>query len=234
LGAYATTGYNGGFSLTSDYTCTSGQQLYLYALGGNTGLGVNSASGLMATVGSCPASGSNAIYATVNEVSTIAAAYAMAGFATDATHVSSSGDGTGSDRYRQRLCQRANLATLSSGAALTTTPSGNGLVPQKEINILASCVNTASSCSTLLSTATADGTSTGTKPTDTATVAINIAHYPGANYTALSSLALIAPIFSPTSGGYVEGGTNNFTLILVYTGGGLTGGSITVDGSGNV
>jgi PKD repeat protein len=42
LGAYVATGSNGGFSLTGDYTCSSGQQLYLYALGGNElGCGAN-------------------------------------------------------------------------------------------------------------------------------------------------------------------------------------------------
>jgi hypothetical protein len=238
VGAYVATGSNGNFSLTGDYACSSGQQLYLYALGGNTGSGVNSAAGLMAVVGSCPVSGSSAITVTVNEVSTIAAAYAFAGFATDATHVSSSGTVLAQVGIANAFANAANLVSLSTGAVLATTPSGNGLVPQTEIdmlaNILASCVNTGSSCSTLMATATADGTATGTKPTDTATVAINIAHHPGANYSTLSSLSLLAPIFSPPSGVLAEGGYNNFSIILVYTGGGMTGGGIAIDGSGNV
>ena len=233
VGAYVATGSGGGFSLTGDYTCTSGQQLYLYALGGG-----NAAAGLMAAIGSCPASGSPAIFATVNEVTTIAAAYSFAGFATDATHVSSSGTALAQVGIANAFANAANLVSLLNGTALATTPSGNGLVPQTEINtlanILASCVNTASSCSTLLATATADGTATGTKPTDTATAAINIAHHPSANYSTLNSLASLAPIFSPTSGGYAGGSINNFSIILVYTGGGLTGGLVTIDGSGNV
>jgi hypothetical protein len=75
---------------------------------------------------------------------------------------------------------------------------GVATVPQALIdtlgNILASCVdspNTAglgatggtysTQCNTLFSTATADGTTTGAKPTDIATAAINIAHYPAGN-----------------------------------------------------
>jgi hypothetical protein len=204
VGAYAVTGANGQFSLTGDYACSSGQQLYLYSLGGNTGSGVNAAAGLMAALGSCPSSSSPAISVTVNEVSTVAAAYALAGFATDATHVSSSGTALAQVGIANAFANAANLASLSTGEALTTTPAGNGAVPQAEINtlanILASCVNTASTCSTLMGAATADGTATGTKPKDTATAAINIAHNPAASYSTLNSLSTLTPIFLPTGG----------------------------------
>jgi PKD repeat protein len=232
VGAYVATGVNGGFSLTGDYTCSSGQQLYLYALGGNNGAGTNAAAGLMAAIGSCPASGSPAISATVNEVTTVAAAYAFAGFATDATHVSSSGTALAQVGIANAFANAANLASLSTGTALATTPSGNGLVPQTEIdtlaNILASCVNTASSCSTLLATATADGTATGTKPTDTATAAINIAHHPGANVAALYGMA--SGVFTPK----LSAQPNDWTVSFGFTDD-VTNGTIgiAIDGSGN-
>ena len=54
LGAYVTTGSNGDFSLTGDYPCDSGQQLYLYVLAGNSGVGANTAAGLMAAIGELP------------------------------------------------------------------------------------------------------------------------------------------------------------------------------------
>ena len=41
LGAYVATGSGGGFSLTGDYPCSSRQQLYLYALGGECGGGAD-------------------------------------------------------------------------------------------------------------------------------------------------------------------------------------------------
>jgi len=232
VGAYVLTGANGNFSLTGDYACSSGQQLYLYALGGNTGSGVNSAAGLMAVVGSCPASGASAITATVNEVTTVAAAYAIAGFATDATHVSSSGTALAQVGIANAFANAANLASLSTGTALATTPAGNGTLPQTEINtlanILASCVNTASSCSTLLATATADGTATGTKPTDTATAAINIAHHPGANVAALYGMA--SAVFSPK----LSVLPNDWTVALNFGGGGMGGPNrIAIDGPGN-
>ena len=89
---------------------------------------------------------------------------------------------------RERLLPtQPNLASISDGSALATTPGGNGTVPQAEINtlanILASCINSTgtitgpanpSACYTLFSNAMSNGTS-GNLPTDTATAAINIA-----------------------------------------------------------
>src|SRR5258708_1805093 len=94
IGAYVPAGSDGSFTIAGDYTCTANTQVYLFALGGDSGSGNNPASGLLAVLGNCPNSGSfsaTTAKVTVNEVSTIAAAYAMAGFATDATHGSSSG-----------------------------------------------------------------------------------------------------------------------------------------------
>jgi hypothetical protein len=230
VGAYVATGSGGGFSLTGDYTCSSGQQLYLYALGGG-----NAAAGLMAAIGSCPASGSSAITVTVNEVSTIAAAYSFAGFATDATHVSSSGTALAQVGIANAFANAANLVSLLNGTALTTTPAGNGTVPQTEINtlanILASCVNTSgpgsNGCALLFSNAVSGG-STGTAPTDTATTAINIAHNPGTNITALYGLASSA-VFTPK----LSAQPNDWTVALNFTGGVNIPGPIAIDGGGN-
>jgi PKD repeat protein len=232
VGAYVTTDRNGNFSLTGEYSCVSGQQLYLYALGGNKS--VNASSGLLAAIGSCPASGASAIYATVNEVTTVATAYAIAGFATDAIHVASSGTALAKVGVANAFANAANLATLSTGVALATTPAGNGTVPQTEINtlanILASCVETAS-CTTLFTTATSDGTITGTVPSETATAAINIAHHPGSNITTLYALATSTD-YTPSMSSWLA--TSDFTMALTFTGGGLSEGyRMAIDGSGN-
>ena len=233
LGAYVATGSNGGFSLAGDYTCTSGQQLYLYILGGT-----NSAAGLMAAIGSCPASVSSAITATVNEVTTIAAAYAFAGFATDATHVSSSGTALAQVGIANAFANAANLASLSNGTALATTPAGNGTVPQAEINtlanILADCVDTSGPGSNgcqLLFTNAMSGGSSGTAAADTATAAINIAHNPGANVTTLYGLASTA-VFAPK----LSAQPNDFIIGLNFAGGGAVYPpySVAIDGAGNV
>jgi hypothetical protein len=241
---YVTTDVNGNFSITGDYTCTLGQQVYLYALGGNPGLGTgtNPAAGLLAALGSCPTggnflSGSSPIsYVVVNEVSTVATAYAFAGFATDATHVSSSGTALAQTGIMNAFANAANLETLGTGVALATTPAGNGTVPQSEINtlanILAACVNsngTGSACTTLFNDAQSGG-STGTQATDTATAAINMAHNPGANITPLYMLSTANPPF----GSALSAQPNDFTVALSFTGGGLRSPvGIAIDGSDN-
>jgi hypothetical protein len=242
VGAYVLTNSTGGFTITGDYSCTLNQQVYLYALGGSSSSTTNSAAGLLAVLGSCP--GGNSAFAAgtpfvaVNEVSTVAAAYAFAGFATDATHVSSSGTALAKTGIANAFANSANLAGISTGVALATTPAGNGTVPQSEINtlanILAACMNSSgpsfTACSTLFSNAESAG-STGTPPTDTATAAINIAHNPGSNVANLYALSTPTPPFSPA----LSGQPNDFTIALNFTGGGLTAPvGIAIDGSGDV
>ena len=240
IGAYVLTASDGSFVWTGDYTCTPGTQVYVYALGGTTSAGTNSASGMMAALGTCPNAGSFAgvPYIGVNEVSTIAAAYAFAGFATDATHVSSSGTALAQLGIANAFANAANLSQLSTGVALAVTPAGNGTAPQRAINtlanILAACVNTSgpgsSACVTLFSNALPGGSS-GSPPTDTATAAIYIAHNPGSQIAALYSIPVSAAPFSPV----LFGRPTDFTVSISFTGAGVSRPvNVAVDGSGNV
>jgi hypothetical protein len=239
VGAYVLTASDGSFSVTGDYSCTANTQVYLYALGGNPGAGTNSAAGLLAAVGNCPGTGfPSSAYIWINEVSTVAAAYAMAGFAVDATHVSSSGTALAQVGIANGFLNATNLASLSTGTALATTPAGNGTVPQTTINtlanILAACVNstgpTSTPCSTLFANALSAG-ATGTAPTDTATAAINIAHYPAVNVAALYGITAPAVAFAPS----LTTQPNDLGIALRFTGGGLsTPDGMAVHGSGNV
>jgi hypothetical protein len=248
IGSYVLSDSSGKFSISGDYSCTPNTQVYLYALGGNPGLGtgVNAVSGLMTALGSCPSTGNFQTatpYIVINEVSTIAAAYAFSGYATDATHVSSSGSALATIGIQNAFANAANLASLSTGNALTTTPNGNGTVPQYTINtladIIASCVNSngaitgptnPTACYTLFTNATSNGTSSGTQPLETATAAINIAHNPSSNIDALSSLITPQAAFGPT----VPVEANDFTIGIEFSGGGLNDPySIAIDGYGN-
>jgi hypothetical protein len=247
VGAYVLTSSTGAFSISGDYSCTPNTQVYVYALGGSSGAGANSSSGLLAALGGCPSPG-NFLTATpfisINEVSTIAAAYAFAGFATDATHVASSGTALAQIGIKNSFANALNLASISTGIALAVTPAGNGTVPQSEINtlsnILASCVNSSgavtgptkpTTCYTLFNDAQSNGNS-GVIPGDTATAAINIAHNPGINTAALYALGTPTPPFGPA----LTSAPNDFSIALNFTGGGLySAGSlgIAVDGFGN-
>ena len=251
---YVSSGADGSFTITGDYSCTANTQVYLYVLGGNPGLGsgTNPAAGLLAAAGNCPNTGSflaSTPFVIVNEVSTVAAAYAFAGFAMDATHVSSSGTALAQIGIQNAFANAGNLANIATGAALATTPAGNGTVPRAEINtlgnILSACINSTgavsgpanpTACYTLFNNALAGGTS-GSIPTDTATAAINIAHNPGVNVAALYGLASSFAPFAPA----LTAKPNDFTIALSFTGGGLEYGnggianstSVAIDGSGN-
>jgi streptogramin lyase len=237
---YVTTGTGGAFSISGDYTCPSGTaQVYLYSIGGDPTPGVpNAAAGLLAGLGSCDSPSFAAQYFVVNEVSTVATAYAIAGFATDATHVSSSGTPLATMGITDAFNSIPNLVNQSTGLPLATTPAGNGTVPQAEINtlgdILAACVNSTGPSSTACTTLFSNATNGSTAPSDTATAAINIAHNPGNNVDNLYALQTADSPFQPTIGD-----PNDFTVSVTYTGGGLDGSGfapegIAIDGSGNI
>ena len=243
VGAYALADNTGQFSIAGDYTCTPGSQVYLYSAGGNPGNGVNSAASFLAVVGVCPSAAnfsSTLPSLVVNEVTTVAAAYSLAAYATDATHVSSPNTTLALTGIQNAFANAANLADTTTGAALTTTPAGNGTVPAATIytlaNILGECVNStgpgSAPCSTLLSTATSDGTSGGTEASDTATAAINIAHHPAANVSKLFTVGTGTPI--AVAGGLTTM-PSDFSLSIVFTGGGLNIASPpAIDAQGNV
>jgi streptogramin lyase len=226
IGGYVTPAADGTFSISGAYTCAPGQQLYLLATGGNSQGDPNGPSNpsiaLAAALGVCPGSGSlSSMNATINEVSTVAFAYALSPFATDATHIGASGTPAAYVGIENAFRNVANLVDSASGTALNTTPAGNGVAPQAALNtlanILAACIDTNGTtpptCSTLFSLATSDGTSYGTRPTDTATAAINIAHHPASNVAALYALGSSGSPFS----GSLSAQPSDLTLTLAFT-----------------
>lgn len=225
LGTYVTTDSGGNFALTS-FTCpTATPDVYILAVGGNSGSGNNPAIALIAGLGEpCTATGFSSLYAVVNEVSTIAAAFAGAGFATDATHVSTSGTTLAARGVGDAYAAILNLESVSSGVANSVSLGGNGIMPQAEVNtlanILAACVNstgsTSSACTTLFNNALSGGKS-GTAPTETTTAALNIAHNPCVNIANLFALQTANSPFQPI----LAAAPNDFTLAITYTGGGL-------------
>jgi PKD repeat protein len=241
VGAYVLTGADGSFFIAGDYSCTPGSQVYLYLLGGSTVLGTNTGIGLLAALGTCPSAGNFAAtpYVVMNEVSTIATAYAFAGFATDATHVGSSGTALAKVGIANAFANATNLETLGTGIARSIISGANGFgaAPQIEINslanILASCTGTSGAgsngCALLFGEALSGG-STGSTPTDTAAAAINIAHNPGASVASLYALSTATPVFAPVLGGE----RNDFTVALWFSGGGINyPEGVAIDGFGN-
>ena len=244
VGPYILTSSTGNFTFPT-YTCIPNTQVYLYVLGGNPGDGTNTSSALLAALGNCPTAdnfNTSVPYISINEITTVAAAYALAGFASDATHVSSSGSALAKTGIANAFANAGNLANVATGAALATTPGGNGTVPHDEIitlaDILASCINsngavtnnpTATNCYTLFTNTLAF--STGTQPSDTATAAINIAQNPSSNVGNLFSLAAAKSPYTTTSN-YSQ--PADWSIGITFTGGGLVGPTaVAIDGTGN-
>jgi hypothetical protein len=232
VGPYVVSASDGSFTLTGDYSCTAGQQVYVYAAGGNSGFGANASAALMGVVGACPTA---ATAVTLNEATTVAAAYALSGFMTDAAHVSSSGTALALTSVANGFQMVGNLVKGSTGVAWTATQSPqDGVVPQAEIDTLADILGTCtesngSGCATLFGLVTPPG---GTAPADTVQAALDIAHNPGNQVAALFGLpALSTAAFQPV----LPSAPNDFTLAVVYAGAGEGQPSgIVVDGSGNV
>ena len=209
----------------------------------------------LAMLGLCPSSGNftNALrYVYMNEVATAATGYAMSGFAIDGLHIGSSS--TNLAGLQNAVGNAANLYNIQGGPlelsgnssagegqiANQATVAGNGTVPQAELdtlaNILAACVDSANTannisaqCSTLFADATTTGTSSGIKPIDIATAAVNMSHNPGTtNVVALWELPSGAVPFAPQ----LNGAPKDFTVAITYTGIAAPG-SIAVDSSGD-
>jgi len=253
---YVTTDGAGNFSITGDYGCAPGQPVYLLVLYGNPGIpGVtnNPALALMAALGPCPAGGTfpSSSFVEVNEVTTVAAVYALSGFLFGPVNLAIPNENLAATGIMNAVNNAGQLVDLTTGTALTTTPNGAGAVPTATINtlanIIASCVNSDGSLTQTVDSVTSNTacgnlfeyTKVGSEgPTETVTALLNIAHNPAANVAGLFGLASKT---SPFLGLTTQ--PNDFTLSIGYStsyltnneaGTTATAGVPAVDASGNV
>lgn len=232
---YVLTDANGNFSLGGDYTCTEGTQVYMVAVGGNPGLSGpvnNTAIVQMAGLGQCPAAGNLAAqvpYLTINEVTTVAFAYAMGGFGSTAFNISSNAaNSTASAKaIANAMANANNIINLHYGQApAVTNGNANSVNPQAKLyalaNILATCVNTSSSassqCSSLFNVAKSPA---GAPATDESSAIFNIVHTP-ANTTTypthvndIWNLTSSAPAFTLISAPLSSAPTD-WTMPVIY------------------
>ncbi len=168
----------------------------------------------------------------INEVTTVASVYSLSAFmGGDATHVGASS--TNAVGLANSFAMVNNLVSTATGAALATTPAGNGTAPQAAMNtlgnILAACVNSTgvgSPCSALFGDATPVG---GTTPTDTVQAIYNISRNPGNNVSALYALVSGTAPFQPT----LSPAPNDWVMAVTYTNVGPAPGMMAIDASGN-
>ena len=224
---------NGNFTITGEYSCTNPlTQVYITATGGSPGSGNpnNPALLMMAALGNCTSLKTNLPNIFIDEVTTAAAAWALAPFMTSASNVASS-VGNYSTGLTNAFANAQLLANTSNGMA-ATLPSTLAIQTGKLYALadaLSGCVNSdgTTGCVKLFAAATVGGIA----PTNTLSAALNIVKHPGQNVT---------PVFNaiPTSPPYATTLTqppNDWTMSLTVTGGGIYGPTqLAVDTQGNI
>jgi len=230
IGTTVTSDAGGNFNITGKYNCATlpATQVYIVATGGNPGAGTNSALSLMTALGPCT-SLTPSTFIQINELTTVAAAYALAPFAQDYTHIGASGfNPTG---LVNAFASANNLVNTGTGATPGSTLPAGATEPVAELdtlaNILAACVNTTGAASTQCTTLF-----TATGATETIGAALAIAKNPGSStLTALYALSNGQAPFQPT----LSGQPNDFTVAVNYNANATLAApyGIALDGSGN-
>ena len=221
LTSVVTSGSDGSFNITSQYSCPSTTSLmYITATGGNPGTGGNnSAISLMAALGQCQTLKPSTTI-TINELTTVAAVYALAPYMNSATTIGSSYiDSVALSSGFMLASQYANFSTGSSPGL--NVPS-NKTVPTTQLNTIANaiaaCVNTSSgtssNCNTLMSATTIGGVT----PTDvlgaTLNLALNATSISTANTNAIYGLVSANPPYQPTDSSAPANWTAPLTTVV--------------------
>jgi len=223
----------GNFSIANLFSCQTGDQVYITATGGDPGMGTNTGLVLMAGLGPCSGLNSST-FISINELTTVATAYALAPFMADATHVGATAT------TAQGLANAFNIEQELVSVAAGTSPGpmlpANVTAPTAKLitlaDAMAACVNSptgSSSCTTFYTAATPPGTSS--TPADTVSALLNIIHYPANNVADVFGLiAPDSPFQTPLAHAPAD-----WTMPLTITGGGLNAPfGLAVDATGNI
>ena len=205
----------------------------------------------MAALGNCADLLAGPTNIVVNELTTVAAAWALAPFATAFDHVGATT--TNAVGLSNAFAMAQVLAGSSSGQTPGNAPAGS-TIPSAELNtlanVLASCVNTTggsandgTACGNRFLLATppsgvvAAGRSSsnaapagGAAPTNTADAALDIALNPGNNVALINALADPAGPFQPTLGA----APNDWTVAVNFSIGNRSTSNIAFDATGNL
>ncbi len=237
---------SGGFVVPGGYNCPSpGSQMYLVATGGGVDAKApNPNLALMTALGSCSSLSSTTVV--LNEITTVASAFATAPFASNEPLTGNSSylylgtSSTNSTGLANAFATVNNLVDVTTGQARFAVPSGNAAAPYVKIDTLADILNACtatsggvygdgSSCGTLFTAAAVLGNGNGAGynefvPADTLQAIFNIAQHPVTGYgyqldpAPLHFMGLVSSTspFQPT----VSQQPNDWSLSLNYTNGG--------------
>ncbi|MDE1160574.1 MAG: hypothetical protein PW792_01360 [Acidobacteriaceae bacterium] len=238
--ASTTTDSGGNFAFASSaYTCPqSDTPVYLLSTGGDPGAGSVNANAVQAiALGTCTVAKQSHIV--INEVTTVAMAYALAHFFNTNLSLSAAGGGAAGDNFGGPSSTSSSITTFSRGLVLgnnvtvgliarksdgsATVSSGNMTTEAAKVygiaNILASCVNstgqtstsdTSSNCGRLFNFTS---TSASGRPTDTLQAAVQMALHPTVN---VSGLYILSPS-TPAFGSGLSSQPNDWSLAISFT-----------------
>ncbi len=246
----ATTDVNGSFTISPSATtlnCPAGQQAYITSAGGYPSGSpslLNTSVLMMAALGDC--SGVSAsTHVIINEVTTVASAYALSGFMTTAPATGSlfkanvsapaanraaTGTISAAAGLSHAFLNAASLASYASGAANSQTANitaggttVNGSVPLAEINtlgdILQACVNGATGNSSCVSLFGFTPSISGVAPVNTLQSMINLARNPypsAAAMNAATGLFSIVPSGGAAFQPQLSANPPDWSLAIVY------------------
>ncbi len=245
---------NGGFTVNAGYICPKpNSQVYLVATGGKIAQqDANPNRVFMTALGSCSNLASTPVV--LNEITTVASAFATAPFAANDALTGNSSylylgtSGANLTGLSNAFAAVNNLVDVTTGTVRYTVPTQNAAVPYAEINTLADILNDCatttggvggdgSACGLLLSETTLLGTgayNASIAPADTLQAAFNIAQHPASNYgyslgtdpTHEHPLISLATSTSPFQP-ILSTTPNDWSISLNYTnGGGLSSTSV--------
>lgn len=232
LATAAITDAAGNFS--AGYTCPAANaQIYLAATGGNPGLaaGTNNPSiALVTALGSCgDLSSSGSVV--VNEVTTAAAAWALAPFMVSLTAVGTTS--TNAQGLQNAFATANLLADTATGVSPSSTLASNLSIESAKVyslaNVLSGCVRSTggSPCAGLFSLATPSG---AVSPVNTLEAALKIVTHPGNQVAALYGVASVG---APYAG--LPAAPSDWTMSVIVSGGGLSiPATVAVDSKGRL
>ena len=232
LPSAVTTDATGAVTIPATYSCpASTSQVYLIARGGKAGASgtVNSGTVLALALGACGNLSSSQSFV-INELTTVATAYALAPFSQPGGQIGATSTNTLGLSLAAGTV--ANLVNVNTGGAPGSGFPSTGTAPTARLNSLANalnaCVVTPAACTALNAAASK---AAGITVSNTLDAVSAIAQHPASNVPGVYAATLAASAYAPA----LTAAPSDWTMFVTYAGGGLNAPSgIGVDSMGNV
>ncbi|MGD0347830.1 MAG: NHL repeat-containing protein, partial [Terracidiphilus sp.] len=193
----------------------------------------NDAVALLTVLGACNQMAASS-QIVVNEVTTVAAMYALSQFFSPGANLGASS--TNVAGLENAVAMASALVDINTGSSPGSAFAANGSSPAAKIDSLANLLNgcvasspNANACSAFFSATTPAGG--GAAPSNTLDATLNLVRNPSANVASLYALSTGSSVFAPV----LAAAPSDWTLFVNYTGGGMNGPTgLGIDSAGNV